>query len=209
MLTQVLYAEAQVFDPTDPNEAYLKELVIQKINAKRAKRKIKPLLLNDALQQTADQYIAQYRYTKFETNDINKRFMRKKVKKKCVANGYKNGFVDFQITAQNAMNYYGTTFYYDKEDTESQTHLFLGDKPSQAEKKEPEFKPVFMKTYTYDEVATLIVRSFIKDDGYFVNLNNGFENYGFSVAVDKRTMFRRRIPKLKMLLIVGGRRITW
>lgn len=202
-------AEAQQFDPVSADETLLKELIIEKINAKRAKRKMKPITSDLALQQTSEEYIARYRYKKFESNSYNKQFIQKKIRKKCVINGYKNGFLDFQITTQNAMNYYGTSFYYDENDTESTTHLFLGNKPSKSEKEDPGFNPVYMKMYTYDELANFILRHFIKDDGYFTNLNNGYDKYGFSLTVDKKTVFRNRIPKIKAILILGGNRITW
>lgn len=202
-------SEAQQFDPVSPDEALLKQLVIQKINAKRAKRKMKPITSDLALQQTSEEYIARYRYKKFESSGENEQFIRKKIRKKCVRNGYKSGFLDFQITTQNAMNYYGKRFYYDKNDTESTTHLFLGNRPSKKDKEDLGFKPEYMKVYTYEELANFILRHFIKDDGYFTNLNNGFDKYGFSLTVDKKTVFRNRIPKIKAILILGGNRITW
>ena len=199
----------QVFDPTLPNEEYLKELVLQKINAKRLKRKGKELVLNSALQHTADQYISKHRYKKFENTADNKTYTGKRIKKAAKINGYKNAFIDFQIVAKNAMDYYGTRFYYDKDDSDYATHLFLGTKPTRKEKEEPGFKLIPMKNITYDELATQIARSFIRDDGYFNSLNNGYDKYGLALTVDAKTLYRRRIPVLKVILIVGGNRITW
>lgn len=198
-----------MFDPVNPDEGLLRELIMQKINAKREKRKLKPLTLHNALQQTAEQYIAQFRYTRFENNQENKKRLRKHIKKNCQAAGYKNAYLDFQIRAQHAMNYYGTHYYYDKEDTETSTHLFLVRRPGKTEKSKPGYKPVYMKTYTYDELATLIVRVFVRDDGFFSSLNNGYDKYGFALTVDKRTLYRNRIPQVKVLLILGGNRINW
>lgn len=199
----------QTFDPTNPDEDLLKKLVLSKINAKRVKRKGKELVLNEALQQTADQYVATFRYQRFENSAENKRRFKKNIRKQARINGYKNAFVDFHIVSQNAMNYYGKQFYYDKDDTETSTHLFMGKKPSKKEKEEPGYKAVPVKTLTYDDLASIIARNFVRDDGYFSSLNNGFDKYGFALAVDGKTIHRNKIPKVKVILIVGGNRINW
>ncbi|MBA2613819.1 MAG: hypothetical protein H0U95_17790 [Bacteroidetes bacterium] len=107
------------------------------------------------------------------------------------------------------MHFAGSKFYYDKEDTETTTHLFLGEKPSKKEKAEDNFKAYPVKLYSYQELAEAIARQFISDEGTFKILNNGFDKFGFSLAVENRTLFKNRLPKIKAIIIVGGNRITW
>ena len=87
--------------------------------------------------------------------------------------------------------------------------MFIGNKPSKKEKEDEKFKTNPVKLYTYTELADLIAKQFISDEGAFKILNNGFDKFGFSLAVEQRTLFRTKIPKIKAIIIVGGNRITW
>lgn len=200
---------SQDFDPVHPDYDLLKELVLEKINNKRA-RKIKTVLKNNAsLQLTSDNYTQTLRATKFESNSNNKVRLNKKIKKACKYNGYRNAYVDYHITSINCVNYKGSKFYLDKEDTETSTHLFIGDRPTKKEKADEKFKSNPIKLFTYQELADLIAKQFISDEGTFKILNNGFDKFGFSLAVEQRTLFRNKLPKIKAIIIVGGNRITW
>jgi hypothetical protein len=183
--------------------------VLDKINSKRERKAKNNLKNNDALQLTSDNYTQMLRANKLESNTKNKTRINKKVKKSCKINGYKNAFIDYHITSIDCMNFKGKVFYFDKEDTETNTHLFVGKKPSKKEKEDEKFKTNPVKLYTYLELADLIAKQFVSDEGNFKILNNGFDKYGFSLAVEQRTLFRTRIPKIKAIIIVGGNRITW
>ncbi|MES2761192.1 MAG: hypothetical protein V4677_03255 [Bacteroidota bacterium] len=200
---------AQDFDPVNPDYDLLKQLVLDKINNKRA-RKAKTILQNNAaLQLTSDNYTQTLRASKFESTNENKLRINRKIKKACKFNGYKNAFVDYHITSINCVNFKGSKFYHDREDTDTKTHLFVGTRPTKKEKADEKFKAVPIKLYTYQELADLIAKQFISDEGSFKILNNGFDKYGFSLAVEQRTLFRHKLPKIKMIVIVGGNRITW
>lgn len=202
-------AEAQDFDPVHPDYALLKQLVLEKIDAKRARKSQKQLINNPALQTTADNYTAFYKASKFERNAENKLRIEKKIKKVCKANGYKNAFINYHITSIPCMNFHGKKFYLDKEDTETSTHLFIGERPTKKEKAKDDFKEKPVKPYTYQELADLIAKEFMNDEGTFKILNNGYDKFGFSIAVEQRTLFRTKIPRIKAIIIVGGNRITW
>lgn len=200
---------AQDFDPVKPDYGLLKSLVLEKLNQKRVKKKNKGIISNEALQKTADNYIATLSANKLEKNEKNKIRISKKIKKNCLINGYRNAFIDYHITSINCMNFSNKLFYFDKEDTETSTHLFLGSKPTKKEKADEKYVSKPIKLYTYDQLADLIVKQFVTDEGNFKILNNGFDKYGFSLAVEPRTLFRHKIPRIKIIIIVGGNRITW
>ena len=73
---------AQDFDPTNPDYELLKNIVIEKINAKRHKKSKVELLSNTSLQLTSDFYIQMLRANKFENSSVNKLRLNKKIKKK-------------------------------------------------------------------------------------------------------------------------------
>lgn len=200
---------AQDFDPVNPDYDLLKQLVLEKIDQKRSKKTTAPLINNAALQTTADNYTAILRASKLEKNSENKAKINKKFKRNCKSNGYQYAFVDYHIMSVPCMNARNSAFYFDKEDTETTTHLFAGKKPTKKEKAEEGFQARPIKLYTYQALADIIVSQFVTDEGTFKILNNGFDKFGFSLAVEKRTLFRKRIPALKAIVIVGGKRITW
>jgi hypothetical protein len=187
----------------------LKELIVEKINEKRVRRGFKTLTTNTSLQITADNYTKALRAKKLERNLENKARINKKFKKNCRTNGYTNAFIDYHITSIPCIHLSGTKFYYDKEDTETPVHLFLGEKPTKKEKEKDGFKAYPAKLYSYQELANAIARQFISDEGSFKILNNGFDKFGFSLAVEQQTLFKNKLPKIKAIIIVGGNRITW
>lgn len=184
-------------------------MVIDKLNSKRAKKLKTALQVNAALQITSDNYTRTLRAAKLEATSENKLKINKKIKKACRLNGYRNAFVNYHITSINCVNFKGSKFYYDREDIDTKTHLFTGVRPTKKEKADEKFKAIPVKLYTYQELADLIVKQFISDEGIFKILNNGFDKFGFSLAVEQRTLFRHKLPKIKAIVIVGGNRITW
>ena len=205
----ILLISAQDFDPTNPDYELLKKTVIEKINIKRHQKSKVELINNTSLQLTSDYYIQMLRANKFENSSANKLRLNRKIKKFCKMNGYKNAFLDFHITNISCVNFKGREFYFDKDDTETSTHLFIGKKPTKKEKSDEKFKEMPIKPYSYDELADIISRIFISDEGYFKLLNNGFDKFGFSLFVEKGSLYRHKIPNIKIILILGGNRITW
>ncbi len=167
------------------------------------------LINNTPLQQTADNYTSILRANRLEKNVENKTRINKKFKKMCRINGYKNAFIDYHIASVKCMNYRSTKFYFYKDDTETSTHLFIGKKPTKKEREGKDFKEIPVKPYSYDELADILAKQFISDEASFKILNNGYDKFGFSIAVEKRTLFRNKLPVIKAIVIVGGNRITW
>lgn len=167
------------------------------------------LINHEALQTTADNYTAVLRAGKLKKTSENKDRINKKFKKKCRANGYKYAFIDYHILSIPCVNAKSTAFYFDKEDTETSTHLFIGKKPTKKEKADEKFQAYPVKLYTYQALADIIARQLISDEGTFKILNNGFDKFGFSLAVEQSTLLRKKIPVIKAIIIVGGNRITW
>ena len=193
----------------NPDYELLKQLVLEKLNQKRARKSMNQLVNNAPLQTTSDNYPNTLRASRLEKTAENKTRIDKKFKKTCRRNGYKNGFIDYHIASVKCINYRSKKFYLDKEDTETSTHLFVGKKPSKKEKADEKFKAIPVKLYTYQELADILAKQFISDEGTFKILNNGYDKFGFSMAVEKRSLFRHKLPVIKAIIIVGGNRITW
>lgn len=200
---------AQDFDPAHPDYELLRSKVLDKLNERRTLRHRQGMSGHAVLQLTADQYTARLRATRLENTSDNRQRVHKKIRKNARLNGYKNAFIDFHIASLTAINYGGSRFYYDRLDEDTQIHLFEGKRPSKKEKEAPSYKAVPLRLYTYDQLAGLIVSRFSTDDGTFKSLNNGYDKIGISMAVEKNTLFRNKKPVLKIIVVLGGSRISW
>ena len=202
-----ILVHAQDFDPLKPDYNRLNSLVIKLLNEKRAKKGKLPLVVNPSLQKTALYYTNVFVLRKFENNDINKTRFRKNFKKICRANGFYSRLIDFSINKLSALNYYGTNYYFSREDSTSDLHLYYGKTPGRKEKEAENFKPTPLPTYSYEKLAQSIANKFIQDEGSFKSLNNAYDQLGLSCVIEPMSLGGRRLPKIKVILIVGGKLI--
>jgi hypothetical protein len=198
---------AQYFDPLKPDYERLNTLVVKLLNEKRFKKNKSTLVVNSSLQKTALFYTNVFVLRKFENNTVNKTRFRKNFKKLCRANGFYSKLIDFTINKISALHYFGKDYYYSKEDSTSDLHLYYGKKPGRKEMSAENFKSVPLPSYSYEKLAQLIADKFIQDQGNFKTLNNAFDQIGLSCVVEPRTLGGHSLPQIKAILIVGGRLI--
>jgi hypothetical protein len=198
-----------VFSVNQPDYNRLNTAIIEFINAKRAKKSGVNLESNDALQKTALYFTQTLRLTKFERLMNERRILKRKVSVQSWKNGYTNTMVDVNITFTEAIHFKGGDFYYDRSDTETNSHIFYGKKPGKKEKEEEGFKLRPVKDYTYEELAEQIAQDFLKDNRSSKALNEGYTNIGCSCSLEKNTVNRTRIPLLKAVFVLGGKRINF
>ena len=67
------------------------------------------------------------------------------------------------------------------------------------EKAADKFKGNPLKIYTCRKLADLTANQFISDEETFKILNNGFDKFGFSLAVEKKLCSKISFQKLKLL----------
>ena len=135
--------------------------------------------------------------------------LRKQLALVCKQNGYTNHLQKVMIKFTRSVNYIKGELYYDKDDSETETHLFYGKKPAKYEMKLPGFKRVAVKAYTYGKLADIIARNFFNDNRIKNCLNRGYTDYGCSCYLESKTLNRRKIPIIKSVFILGGKRITF
>jgi hypothetical protein len=198
------------FDAKNPNYNYLNKLVLECLNAKRAKRSASQLKFHAALQKTAEYYTDHFVLRKFESNAENKLRISKKIKKMCQQNGFTTRLTDFSINTCSAVNFYGSKFYYEQDDSTNSLHLYVGKKrPSKKEKEKEGFSSIPVKNFTYEELAEEIAKKFSRDRGHIKSLNKGYDQIGISCVVEPRSLGGRKLPKIKAIIIVGGKLINW
>jgi hypothetical protein len=205
-----LQAFSAEFNPLHPDYELLNQLVLEKINSKRAKKHATEIASHKVLGEVASFYTNTYVLRKFENSEDNRLFIKKKIRKICKAHGYDPRLTTFTINTLNAIRYTRRSYYYDKEENESELHLYYGDhKPTKKEKQAESYKPEAMKLYSYEEIANLIAEQLIKSSGRLKTLNTAYSQIGLSCAVEPRSIGGRKIPQLKIIMLLGGKIITW
>ncbi|MGZ4037011.1 MAG: hypothetical protein ACXVPQ_04230 [Bacteroidia bacterium] len=124
-------------------------------------------------------------------------------------NGFSNNMLDVIITEGDAINYQGGPFYLDKEETDPLSHLLYGVKPTKHQKEQENYQPKPIKDYSYEALAEIFAKKFLLDKRVFKCLNSGYTLFGCSCTLEKKTLGRRRIPLMKAVFILGGRRINF
>ena len=123
--------------------------------------------------------------------------------------GYTNNLLNVVTSVHNAVDYRGGKFYHDKEDNETITHLFYGNKPTKKEIEEKGLKTYPIKDYSYEELAMVLANKFLLDKRAMKCLNSGYDFVGCSCSIEARTVNRKRIPIIKAIFILGGKRINF
>jgi len=197
------------FDVYHPDYNYLNELVIEKINAKRQLRNEVLLARQSALDETALYLTRDLKLSRLQRLMSDRRVMQKKVALISWKKGYPNNLLMVIVTMNHAVNYDGGKFYFDKKDTETTSHLYYGDKPSKKEMEKPGFRLVPVKDFTYDQLAEMISHKFLIDKRSFKCLNAGYDLVGCSCIIEQRTLNHHKIPMIKAVFILGGKRINF
>lgn len=192
-----------------PDYDHLNELVLAKINEKRQKKSETVLERNEALQQTALYFTRDLKLSKFEKLKNDRKVLQKKVHLISWKKGYNNNLLNVIVTLNEAVNYKGGKFYIDKKDTETNSHLFYGDKPTKKETEEPGYVSKPIKDFSYEELAEKIANKFLQDKRTFKCLNSGYDLVGCSCSIDAKTLNRTKIPIIKAIIILGGKRINF
>ena len=201
--------EGDMFNVSQPDYNGLNSRIIEKINERRLKKKESLLELNNSLQLTALYLTRDLRLSKFEKLMDERRILKRKTYVQSWKYGFQNTILDVTITLNKAINFKGGSFYYDKTDTETSNHLFYGEKPTKREKEEEGFKTRPIKDYSIDQLAEIIANSFLLDSRTSKCLNSGYSLLGCSCYMEKNTVHRNKIPMIKAVFVLGGKRITF
>jgi len=113
--------------------------------------------------------------------------------------------VSFRISL---IDNFGKKFYYDKKGSLANHHLYSGEKPkNNNEEDENYIEPVPLEYFS----EVILVEKFmieIKRKGLMLDLKKGLYSYiGLSVEIDENTLYKNRIPTMRVVLLLGARRL--
>lgn len=101
-------------------------------------------------------------------------------------------------------------YHYDKKDDETDLHLFTGKKETLSKKEEEEGKTLKRKPLepiTELELIKLLKRRIYKSLKKKHISNGTFSRIGIHVELDDRTINRKKIPTLKVVIIIGAKKL--
>jgi hypothetical protein len=197
------------FNINQPNYQELNAKIIEFINTKRLKRDEPELSPHPALQKTAEYFTSNFKLRKFQQLISEQKIMEKKAKTMAYQFGYTNTLLTLNMATTRAIDYKGGTFHFDGKDTETNSHLFYGNRPSKKEKEDPSFKLFPIHDFSLEELAESIASDFLRDRRSTKALNEGYTNIGCSTQLEKNTLNRQKIPQIKAIFVLGGKRLNF
>ncbi len=195
----------QEFNPLNFKEVALENAVLSilKKNSKNKQFKLSKSLHLTAISQLSAKYF---------TNDYcNKSYQsyKKKLGRAQHASLSKFGLIEVLSFEIPLIKSKMGDFYFDKKGDDSNLNLYLNpvklSKKEKLEGKEPEKKAVLL--YTETEILNTMIEK-IKKNKIFEGLKNG--NYyatGISISVNSKTLHKRAIPMLRVVVAFGSKRL--
>ena len=101
-----------------------------------------------------------------------------------------------------------SNFHYNKDGTAGGFNLYEGKSKPRASKEDPE-KEVALETYDYSEIRELIATQFARKKINRYLSEKNIAAFGFHIELDETTINKNKIPKLRVLLILGEKRFSY
>lgn len=99
-------------------------------------------------------------------------------------------------------------FHYNKKGVEGGFNLYKGKYKPKATKEDPEPTEVPLEAYMYDELLQLIKTQFIRKKVNRYLSEKNIAAFGYYIQLDESTVQKNKIPKLKVLIILGEKRFS-
>lgn len=98
-------------------------------------------------------------------------------------------------------------FYLDKSNDESPFHLYKGKRPSTKERESPDFKQIPLDRFKSTEIFDMVKKKFRVKHILKVLKNGSVSYYGCKVYLNEQSLNSRKIPQLKVVIILGFRNL--
>ncbi len=201
-------ASAGEFDVYRPDYDGLNKAILEKINAKRTQKNLDPLEELSSLQKTAIFLTRDLKLGRFQQLRNDRKVLQRQVELKSWKYGNTYTLLTVIIATSNAVNYRGGKFYFDKKDADTRNHLFYGKRPTKKEMEAEDYKTYPMDDFSQDEIAENIAHKFLSDKRTVKCLNTGYRMVGCSCYLEKKTLNRSKIPLIKAVFILAGKRLA-
>ena len=186
----------KTFNPYAVDTALVNTAVLWEINQLRKEKELLELQFSFPLYKTAFNYLKINSIRRFENKKKNKKKLSKSLTEICRLFGFKGRLINLNIDIAYAINYNGKEkFYYDANDTTTKSRLFYGDKKNKR----------VIPNLTYQQVAKRIAKKFWNK----LSKSKIYDYAACFCQIERTTLFRKKIPQLKCLMLLGGYRLKF
>ncbi|MBL4592592.1 MAG: hypothetical protein JKX68_02120 [Flavobacteriales bacterium] len=192
--------------PYDIDQELLNATVFFMLNKVRKQKHRKALAFSPKLELSAYNFVKQYSVFKFRKLKNNNARISKVLpflfKKLSVKQGISKGLV---VLPQLVDYKFGKRFYYDKNDNETDLQMFYGRKRD-SDKEEEGLLKIPIPTFTYKSFAEKLIKNLVSGySGRFAR-SKSYTMSACYVEVDEKSLYRRKIPRARVIIILSGKR---
>ena len=189
------------FTLADTDAELLNAAVFHAVNEMRSQKGKLPFQYSPELQKLVNVYLSKVENKSFISGEaIGKKFA-KSILKDAKEKGFKGTLVDLNAVQTQAIAYNNKTFFYNKKDVSTDLHLFYGERPAKTDKNQEREAIPF---YTYKTFAENAVAQLLKLDEENKVTSKAYKFSACVLQWDYNSLYKSRIPQIKMLQIVGG-----
>lgn len=196
----------QEIDLLNIDKELLDACVFFTINKARKKLHRRQLIYSQTLYKSASIYSEFYNQNYFKKEAKNNFKAIKNVKYAIRKWSYHCSQINVSISNCRLLDIKNSSrFYYDKKSVqngESELGVFHGQN---IDKYDSTIVKEEVKPYTYEGFANIISKTFVKRNARDIR-NKAWQEGACSVVVDKRTLYRNKIPSAKLIFIYGAQR---
>lgn len=181
--------------------ALLNDLVMQKINKKRVKKGLSAFVLDEHLSDLCLQYNSEFEGRNYKNTSSIERKIEKTLYTKAKKKGFKGGLILPIVADAHAMDFNDQNdFFSDKLQTTSEFKLFEGKKPAKSNKN---YDYIEIKSLSYSVFADKILNELTSENKKQL-YSKAFKWAGLHLQWHYKSLFKRKLPRVKMICIVGG-----
>lgn len=179
----------------------LKQLIFDKVNETRVKKGVKALVIDDKLDELCLKYNNGFEGRNFKNTSSIERKIERTLFAKAKRKGFKGGLIMPIVGDAHAMDFNEKgEFFLDKLQTDSEFMLFAGKKPK---KSDVDYQYREIESLTYAQFADRILRELTSENRKQL-YSKAFKWTGFHLQWYYKSLYKRRLPRVKMICIVGG-----
>jgi len=189
------------FTLADTDPELLNAAVFHAVNEMRSQKGKLPFQYSPELQKLVNVYLSKVENKSFISGEAIRKKFAKSILKDAKERGFKGTLVDLNALQSQAISYNNKIFFYNKKDISTDLHLFYGERPAKTDKNQEREAIPF---YTYKTFAENAVAQLLKLDEENKVTSKAYKFSACVLQWDYNSLYKSRIPQIKMLQIVGG-----
>lgn len=183
------------------DERLLNKLVFNLINKNRVEKGLEALDYEEALSTACRKYQSKFEFRRFTTPEKVEKKIDRDLHAQTKKLGFKGGLVMPVVAQSNGIAYdEGQLYFFNKKDTETEFHLFYGQKPK---KKDPNQDRDEIPHHTYASFAKELIENLSASHRKKI-YSKSYKWGGLHLQWYYKSMNKNRIPQMKMILVLGG-----